>query len=177
MTPMPEAEAVDGLEVVDHADFDPAIDKEYSQQSRRADEIVRQLLNLAVGRGATDVHMEPLSRSRMHVRFRIDGILRELELGSAAARLRRQRARHRVAGQDSGKLDIAEKRRPQDGSFRLRSGEPDRRTARLRPAHFGDAELLRRKRGRSHPRPATRAEVDRQPGLLTSGSSNSSSGF
>ena len=147
--PTTETEAVDGLEVVDHTDFDPAIDKEYSQQSRRADELVRQLLNLAVGRGATDVHMEPLSRSRMHVRFRIDGILRELEPGAL-----QQACDSNVLAIVSrvkilGKLDIAEKRRPQDGSFRLRSESPtgERLDFDLRisvmPSYYGESVVVR----------------------------------
>ena len=48
--PLPEPEIQDGLEVVDQSDFDPAIDKEYRSRAGRADEIVRQLFNLAVSR-------------------------------------------------------------------------------------------------------------------------------
>jgi type II secretory ATPase GspE/PulE/Tfp pilus assembly ATPase PilB-like protein len=68
--------------------------------------------------------MEPLSRSRMHIRFRIDGVLRELDLGTL-----QQACNENVLSIVSrvkilGKLDIAERRRPQDGSFRLRAEAP-----------------------------------------------------
>ncbi len=43
---------------------DPAVEREYSPQSRRADEIVRHVLAMAISRGASDVHMEPLARTR-----------------------------------------------------------------------------------------------------------------
>jgi type IV pilus assembly protein PilB len=147
--PSPEPETVPGLEVVTQSDFDPALERDYSHQSRRADEIVRQLLNMAVGRGATDLHMEPLSRNRLHLRFRIDGILRELDLGplqrSCDDNVLAVVSRIKILGG----LDIAERRRPQDGSFRLRA-EPsngERLDFDLRisvmPSYYGESVVVR----------------------------------
>ena len=157
-----EIDALESLELVQDTE-DHAIGKEYTAQSRRADDIVRQIFNIAISRGCSDVHMEPLSRNRLHIRFRIDGVLRELDLGHAAAGVQRERAVDRVARQDPGQaryLGAA----PSAG----RQLPPARRGAvgrhaRLRSPRVGDAELLRRERGGPHPRPPTRAQVDRQP--------------
>jgi type IV pilus assembly protein PilB len=145
------AEAVDALEslelVQDTEEY--AIGKEYTAQSRRADDIVRQIFNIAISRGCSDVHMEPLSKSRLHIRFRIDGVLRELDLGSL-----QQACNENVLSIVSrvkilGKLDISERRRPQDGSFRLRAEGPsgdmldfDLRVS-VMPSYYGESVVVR----------------------------------
>ena len=79
------------------------------------DDMFRRALDLR----ATDIHIEPM-RARLVLRFRIDGVLRVMpapaqELGEAIV------SRIKVlAG-----LDIAERRKPQDGSMRLRIGDRD----------------------------------------------------
>ena len=144
----PEAEAIEGLELVQETE-EYALGKEYTAQSRRADDIVRQIFNIAISRGCSDVHMEPLSRNRLHIRFRIDGVLRELDLGPL-----QQACNENVLSIVSrvkilGKLDIAERRRPQDGSFRLRSESPsgdlldfDLRVS-VMPSYYGESVVVR----------------------------------
>jgi type IV pilus assembly protein PilB len=91
----------------------------YRDEGKAADEVVRQLISLAVRSRASDIHIESLD-SRLRIRFRIDGVLQELDL--------RALERSIAAGQKEivsrikilSKLDIAERRRPQDGSFRGR---------------------------------------------------------
>lgn len=82
---------------------------------------VAQLVNLilldALKSGASDIHLEPYSR-RISLRFRIDGILYE----------RTPPPKHMEAALISrlkvmGRMDIAEKRMPQDGAARVRVGE------------------------------------------------------
>jgi type IV pilus assembly protein PilB len=143
-----ELEALESLELV-HETEDHAIAKEYTAQSRRADDIVRQIFNTAISRGCSDVHMEPLSRSRLHIRFRIDGVLRELDLGPL-----QQACNENVLSIVSrvkilGKLDISERRRPQDGSFRLRAEGPsgdmldfDLRVS-VMPSYYGESVVVR----------------------------------
>ena len=143
-----ETEALESLELVQDVE-DHAIGKEYTAQSRRADDLVRQIFNLAISRGSSDVHMEPLSRNRLHIRFRIDGVLRELDLG-----LLQQACNENVLSIVSrvkilGKLDIAERRRPQDGSFRLRAEGPsgdmldfDLRLS-VMPSYYGESVVVR----------------------------------
>jgi len=143
-----EMEALESLELVQEAE-DHALGKEYTAQSRRADDIVRQIFNIGISRGCSDVHMEPLSRNRLHIRFRIDGVLRELDLGPL-----QQACNENVLSIVSrvkilGKLDISERRRPQDGSFRLRAEGPsgdmldfDLRVS-VMPSYYGESVVVR----------------------------------
>lgn len=82
---------------------------------------VTQLVNLilleAVKHGASDVHLEPFE-SRLRVRYRIDGVLRER---SSPPKHLSEALISRV--KIMARLDIAEKRLPQDGTARVRVGE------------------------------------------------------
>lgn len=147
--PVPEVDGVESLALVSEEDRDPRITSEYSQESRRADGIVRQLLHLAIEKQCSDVHLEPLSRNRLHVRFRVDGVLQELDMGPL-----QQACNDNVLSIISrikilGKLDIAERRRPQDGSFRLRTDRPtgerldfDFRISVV-PSYYGESVVVR----------------------------------
>jgi type IV pilus assembly protein PilB len=84
-----------------------------------ADEIVRKLLRVAIDRGASDIHLETIE-SRLRARFRIDGLLQHFNLGDLADDLVRQRPEVLSRIKILAGLDIAERRRPQDGSFRAR---------------------------------------------------------
>lgn len=98
------------------------------------DDMLRRALDLR----ATDIHIEPM-RGRLVLRFRIDGVLRVMppppqELGEAIV------SRIKVlAG-----LDIAERRKPQDGGMRARVGERDieLRVATLSSIH-GETLVMR----------------------------------
>jgi type IV pilus assembly protein PilB len=148
-SPTAENESLEGLELVPETDQERGVGKDYSPQSRKADDIVRQIFNIAISRGSSDVHMEPLSRNRLHIRFRIDGVLRELDLGAL-----QQGCNESVLSIISrmkilGKLDISERRRPQDGSFRLRAESPsggvldfDLRLS-VMPSYYGESVVVR----------------------------------
>lgn len=75
--------------------------------------LLNSLLARGIKKGASDIHIEP-GTDQLLVRFRIDGILsREMSYSNKISNL--VLARIKVI---SG-LDIAEKRRPQDGAFNL----------------------------------------------------------
>lgn len=76
--------------------------------------LVNYILLDAVRRGASDIHLEPYER-QYRVRFRIDGILQEVM--SPPLRLR-DTVTSRV--KIMARLDIAEKRLPQDGRIMLK---------------------------------------------------------
>ena len=100
--------------------------------------LINALLLEAVKEGASDVHFEVEER-RFAVRFRIDGVLREvIEPKRALAPLLVSRIK--VMGQ----LDIAEKRLPQDGRVSLRVGgyELDVRVSTI-PSQYGERVVLR----------------------------------
>ncbi len=92
----------------------------------------------ALRAGASDVHIEPLA-TEVRVRYRLDGVLREM---TRVGRQYQAAVTSRVkimAG-----LDIAERRRPQDGRIRLRLAERevDLRVSTL-PGLHGEGIVLR----------------------------------
>ena len=100
--------------------------------------LINALLLEAVKEGASDVHIETEER-RLVVRFRIDGTLREV-IAPKRALAAMLTSRIKVMG----KLDIAEKRMPQDGRVSLRVGgyDLDVRVSTI-PSQFGERVVLR----------------------------------
>ncbi len=100
--------------------------------------LINALLLEAVKEGASDVHVETQEK-RVVVRFRIDGVLRDrLEPQRALAPLLVSRIKVMA------KLDIAEKRVPQDGRVTLRIGghDVDARVSTL-PTQHGERVVMR----------------------------------
>jgi general secretion pathway protein E len=100
--------------------------------------LINALLTEAVKEGASDIHIEPFE-NRLVVRFRVDGVLREI-LSPQKAIAAPVVSRIKVMA----KLDIAEKRLPQDGRIGLRiAGRPvDVRVSTI-PAGYGERVVLR----------------------------------
>ncbi|HVF36278.1 MAG TPA: type II secretion system ATPase GspE, partial [Candidatus Saccharimonadia bacterium] len=100
--------------------------------------LINALLTEAVKENASDIHIEPYE-NRLVVRFRIDGVLREI-LAPQKAVAAPVVSRIKVMA----KLDIAEKRLPQDGRISLRiAGRPvDVRVSTI-PAGHGERVVLR----------------------------------
>lgn len=100
--------------------------------------LINALLSEAIKQGASDIHIETFEK-RLIVRFRIDGVLREaVQPKRALAPLLVSRIKV------MSKLDIAEKRVPQDGRISLRVGgrEVDIRVSTM-PANNGERVVLR----------------------------------
>jgi general secretion pathway protein E len=100
--------------------------------------LVNQLIARAVETHASDVHVEPFE-DRLRVRYRYDGVLHEVEPPPArlqAAVISRIKIMAR--------LDIAERRLPQDGRIRLtvRGHEIDFRVSTV-PSLYGESVVLR----------------------------------
>ena len=104
--------------------------------------LVNIVLMSAVQRGASDIHIEPYERE-LRIRYRIDGMLHEvmappLKLRDAITSRLKIMAR----------LDIAEKRLPQDGRIKMRYADDgatrhiDFRVSSL-PTLFGEKLVLR----------------------------------
>ena len=103
---------------------------------------VIRLVNLVIQRAvearASDIHIEPFE-TRLKVRYRIDGVLEEVEsppANSTAAVISRVKI--------MAKLNIAERRLPQDGRIMLRvqGKELDLRVSTV-PTSFGDSVVMR----------------------------------
>ena len=100
--------------------------------------LINALLTQAVKEGASDIHIEPFE-NRLVVRFRVDGVLREvLEPQRAVAPFLASRIKVMA------RLDIAEKRLPQDGriSLRIAGRAVDVRVSTL-PSGHGERVVLR----------------------------------
>ena len=100
--------------------------------------LVNQLIARAVETGASDVHIEPFE-DRLRIRYRYDGALHEAEPPPA-----RLRAAVVSRVKIMSRLDIAERRLPQDGRIRLsvRGQEVDFRVSTI-PSLNGESVVLR----------------------------------
>jgi len=100
--------------------------------------LINAVLTQAVKENASDIHIEPFE-NRLVVRFRVDGVLREvLQSKRAVAPLVVSRIKV------MSKLDIAEKRLPQDGriSLRIAGRAVDVRVSTI-PSGHGERVVLR----------------------------------
>ena len=100
--------------------------------------LINALLTEAVKQHASDIHLETFER-RLVVRFRVDGVLREV------VQPKRELAPLLVSRiKVMAKLDIAEKRVPQDGRISLRVGgrDVDIRVSTM-PSNAGERVVLR----------------------------------
>jgi general secretion pathway protein E len=100
--------------------------------------LINAVLTSAVKENASDIHIEPFE-NRLVVRFRVDGVLREvLQSRRAVAPLVVSRIKV------MSKLDIAEKRLPQDGriSLRIAGRAVDVRVSTM-PSGHGERVVLR----------------------------------
>ena len=100
--------------------------------------LVNYFLTDAVKRGASDIHMEPYEKE-YRVRYRIDGVLQTImnppnKLRDAII------SRVKIMS----KLDISEKRLPQDGRIMIKMMKDGRKKA-ARFSRFGSSHLARGK--------------------------------
>jgi type IV pilus assembly protein PilB len=121
-------------------DSDSDVDElEKESKDQRVVKLVDFLVTSAVDASASDIHIEPFEK-QLRVRFRVDGVLREMP--SPPQRLHRAIvSRIKII---SG-LNIAERRRSQDGHFKMRvtgGAEIDFRVS-IMPTIHGEKAVLR----------------------------------
>lgn len=137
--------AVSDLESAEEAtqatEFDRVdiVDESASKDDAPVIKFVNLMMTEAVKQRASDIHIEPYEK-RFRVRFRIDGILHEKvqpPAGTAAAISSRIKI--------MSKLDISEKRRPQDGRLKIRtkSGKELEFRVSVLPTLFGEKIVMR----------------------------------
>jgi type IV pilus assembly protein PilB len=100
--------------------------------------LVNSVINGAVSQGASDIHLEP-QREDMRVRYRVDGMLYDqmtIPRGHQAAVVSRVKI--------MGRMNIAERRLPQDGRIALNvhGREYDLRVSSM-PSIFGEKVVMR----------------------------------
>jgi type IV pilus assembly protein PilB len=127
--------AIDFTETVESTDSSAEVIDETSAPIVR---LVQLIITEAVQLRASDIHIEPFE-DRVRVRYRIDGVLVERDaaprrlLGAILSRIK-----------ILGKIDIAERRRPQDGRIKVTVGEKelDLRVSVL-PTNHGQSVVMR----------------------------------
>ena len=102
-------------------------------------QVVDWLWQYAFDQRASDIHLEP-RREQGVIRFRIDGVLHpvyQMPLGVMAAMVARVKL--------LGRMDVVEKRRPQDGRIKTRNQRGDEVEMRLAtlPTAFGEKMVMR----------------------------------
>jgi type IV pilus assembly protein PilB len=137
-----DSEAAENLEVIeDNEEIDLSSLTRMSEDAPVV-RLVNVLLVDALRRGASDIHIEPYEKE-LRIRFRIDGVLYDVmhpPLKMRDALISRLKI--------MSKLDISEKRLPQDGRIKIkvkvdaRSRELDFRVSTL-PTLFGEKVVLR----------------------------------
>ncbi|PYS83148.1 MAG: type IV-A pilus assembly ATPase PilB [Acidobacteria bacterium] len=137
-----DTEGAEGVEVIDEDEEIDLTNLTRMSEDAPVVRLVNVLLSDALQRGASDIHIEPYERE-MRIRFRIDGVL--YDVMHPPMRLRDALiSRVKIMS----KLDIAEKRLPQDGRIKIklrahgRSRELDFRVSTL-PTLFGEKVVLR----------------------------------
>jgi len=113
-------------------------EEEVDEDSAPIVRLVHLIISEAVQLRASDIHIEPFE-DRVRVRYRIDGVLHERDstprrlLGALISRIK-----------ILGKIDIAERRRPQDGRIKITVGEKelDLRVSVL-PTNHGQSIVMR----------------------------------
>ncbi len=100
--------------------------------------LVNQLINRALEQRASDIHIEPFE-NELKVRYRIDGVLHDVDTPA-----RRLQAAIVSRVKIMAKLNIAERRLPQDGRIKLRmmGREIDLRVSTL-PTLYGESVVMR----------------------------------
>lgn len=136
-TMMSSADDEEGVEIL--ADDDEELG---DVQSMAREALVVRLVNLmlrqAVAERASDIHIEPFERD-LKVRFRVDGVLREVPSPS-----KRLQAAVTSRIKIMADLNIAERRLPQDGRIKVRVGgrEIDLRISTV-PTLYGESVVMR----------------------------------
>ncbi len=126
--------AIDFTETTEDLSGGEAVDENSAPVVR----LVQLLISEAVQLRASDIHVEPFE-NRIRIRYRIDGML--MERDSPPRRLLAAiTSRIKILA----KMDIAERRRPQDGRIKVTVGEKelDLRVSIL-PTNHGQATVLR----------------------------------
>ncbi|MGQ9859003.1 MAG: ATPase, T2SS/T4P/T4SS family [Thermodesulfobacteriota bacterium] len=120
---------------------------EVSEGDSNVVRLANQIIREAYRMGASDIHLEPYGRQDMVVRLRVDGLCMNY-LTVPASYARALVSRYKIMAS----LDIAERRKPQDGKikFRLPDKEIELRVATL-PTAGGNEDVVMRILAASEP--------------------------
>ena len=131
----------EGIEILAHSQQEEEEEDEFPEGMESEAPVIRlvdRIIQDAVRARATDIHIEP-AQSNVHVRYRIDGVLRDIlnvpkyVQGPLLSRVKVM-----------GSMDISDKRRPQDGRSKVKIGKRvvDLRISSL-PTMYGEKIVIR----------------------------------
>ncbi|MGE3182288.1 MAG: GspE/PulE family protein, partial [Phycisphaerae bacterium] len=130
----------DGIEVIDEAEIDSSdLDVQMAQEASVV-KLVNEILVEAIDQRASDIHFEPYEYDFV-VRYRIDGVLFKANVPGEIRRFQNAIvSRLKILSS----MNIAEKRLPQDGGFKIKvhGREIDLRVSVI-PMAFGEGVVLR----------------------------------
>jgi len=128
-----------GVEVVDPLEYDQSEDSEMAQQASVV-KLVNEILKEAIEGRASDIHLEAQATG-MRIRYRIDGVL---QTQPAPPEIHRFQAAILSRLKIMARLNIAEKRVPQDGRIKVRveGREVDIRVSII-PMLYGEGVVMR----------------------------------
>lgn len=138
------------LEVVEEEEIDFSKSRYLVQveDSPVVQTVVQTIISRALTLNASDVHLEA-DVAGPRLRFRVDGLLAEYTLGASMDQVYRSNFRSVISRlKILGHMDITEKRRPQDASFRMltrrveKLATVDFRLSTL-PGRFGEGMVIR----------------------------------
>jgi len=120
------------------AGSEPAASRLSYNQNDSTINLVNDIIHEAIRLRASDIHFEPFEKE-MSVRFRVDGVLQEM-VSIPISRVNEVTSRLKIMS----RMDIAEKRRSQDGRIRIKEQgrDVDVRVSTL-PTDFGEKTVLR----------------------------------
>jgi type IV pilus assembly protein PilB len=143
-TSMPELASEDfEMDSLDISTDDDAVSPEDTDRSDVDDAPIVRFVNKvmldAIRRGASDIHFEPYERS-YRIRFRLDGVLKEVAAPPVQLAIKLA-ARLKVMS----RLDIAERRVPQDGRIKMKISKNRAIDFRVStcPTIFGEKVVMR----------------------------------
>jgi type II secretory ATPase GspE/PulE/Tfp pilus assembly ATPase PilB-like protein len=115
--------------------------------SADVDYLVKKIISTAIKTAASDIHLESREQG-MEVRFRIDGLLQSVDLGQDTVAISHHARQVVSKVKILCDMDIAEKRRPQDSSFKLNvTREGTMRSVDFRvstvPTQYGENVVIR----------------------------------
>ena len=126
-TEAPEEEAEDTeskgvdfmqIELDEEMDGDDEEAPVYDAQDIEAEELVNFIIKYGISNGASDIHLEQ-DREAVKLRYRIDGVLSDVNIGWLRKKLQEKAGSVISRVKIISNLDIAERRLPQDGVFRI----------------------------------------------------------
>jgi len=128
-----------GVEMLDEVEYDHSEDSEMAQQASVV-KLVNEILKEAIDSRASDIHLEAQAGG-MKIRYRIDGVL---QTQPAPPEINRFQAAILSRLKIMARLNIAEKRVPQDGRIKLRASgrEVDIRVSII-PMLYGEGVVMR----------------------------------